>query len=123
MISGAERDAEPNVSLAGDGFDAVNDAKDLVEASCPGIVSCADIMAILARDAVVLVRSSHHMLSCFLFLLSSSSRLVIMSSHLSLTFEFIFLMFEVLSIFKSTKEKRKLCHALREALTSECPSY
>ena len=56
-------------------------------------------------------------------LLSSSSRLVIMSSHLSLTFEFIFLMFEVLSIFKSTKEKRKLCHALREALTSECPSY
>ena len=74
MISGAERDAEPNVSLAGDGFDAVNDAKDLVEASCPGIVSCADIMAILARDAVVLVRSSHHMLSCFLFLLSSSSR-------------------------------------------------
>ena len=71
------------MSLAGDGFDAVNDAKALLEASCPGIVSCADIMAIAARDAVVLVSSSHHMPSCFRFLLSSSSRLVTKSSHWS----------------------------------------
>ncbi|CAK9149902.1 unnamed protein product [Ilex paraguariensis] len=50
----AEKDAPDNVSLAGDGFDTVVKAKQAVEAQCPGIVSCADIMAIAARDVVVL---------------------------------------------------------------------
>lgn len=50
----AEKDAEDNTSLAGDGFDTVIKAKQAVEASCPGIVSCADILTIAARDVVVL---------------------------------------------------------------------
>ncbi|KAJ0051894.1 hypothetical protein Pint_03014 [Pistacia integerrima] len=50
----AEKDAADNLSLAGDGFDTVIKAKQAVEAVCPGIVSCADILTIAARDVVVL---------------------------------------------------------------------
>ncbi|KAH7577184.1 hypothetical protein ACOSP7_002005 [Xanthoceras sorbifolium] len=50
----AEKDAEDNISLAGDGFDTVFKAKQAVEAACPGTVSCADILTIAARDVVVL---------------------------------------------------------------------
>lgn len=50
----AEKDAPDNLSLAGDGFDTVIKAKQAVEAVCPGIVSCADILALAARDSVVL---------------------------------------------------------------------
>ncbi|KAL4378849.1 hypothetical protein GQ457_02G021110 [Hibiscus cannabinus] len=50
----AEKDASDNLSLAGDGFDTVIKAKKAVEAKCPKVVSCADILAIAARDVVVL---------------------------------------------------------------------
>ena len=52
----AEKDAQDNLSLAGDGFDTVIKAKQAVEAECSGVVSCADILTMAARDVVALVR-------------------------------------------------------------------
>lgn len=37
------------------GFNIVNDIKTAVENVCPGVVSCADILALSSRDAVTLV--------------------------------------------------------------------
>jgi peroxidase len=54
----AEKDAEDNKDLRVEGFQTISKAKDLVERKCPGIVSCADILAIAARDYVHLVCAS-----------------------------------------------------------------
>ncbi|XP_026433721.1 peroxidase 55-like isoform X2 [Papaver somniferum] len=48
----SERNASINLSLAGDAFDIVDKAKAALEKECPGVVSCPDILAILARDVV-----------------------------------------------------------------------
>ncbi|GMN43627.1 hypothetical protein TIFTF001_012824 [Ficus carica] len=48
----AERDAVDNKDLREEGFETIRKAKALVENKCPGVVSCADILAIAARDYV-----------------------------------------------------------------------
>lgn len=52
----AERDATPNRSMRG--YDAIERIKAKLEMLCPVTVSCADIIAMAARDAVYLVSSS-----------------------------------------------------------------
>ncbi|TKY66953.1 Peroxidase 3 [Spatholobus suberectus] len=46
----AEKDSIPNLTLRGFGF--IDKIKSLVEAECPGVVSCADVLALTARDSV-----------------------------------------------------------------------
>ncbi|KAK9047736.1 hypothetical protein V6N11_053572 [Hibiscus sabdariffa] len=63
----AEKDAEENKDLRTEGFDTITRAKTLVESKCPGIVSCADVLAIAARDFIHLVSPTVSTLHCCRF--------------------------------------------------------
>ncbi|CAN0914554.1 Peroxidase 3 [Linum grandiflorum] len=49
----AEKAAAPNLTLRG--FNFLDGLKSLLEKECPGVVSCADILALTARDSVALI--------------------------------------------------------------------
>ncbi|XP_010484840.1 PREDICTED: peroxidase 2-like isoform X2 [Camelina sativa] len=49
----AERNAVPNLSLRG--YEVVDAAKSALEKKCPGVVSCTDVLSLVARDAVVVI--------------------------------------------------------------------
>jgi len=53
---GTEKTAKPNARL--EGFDMVDNMKTKLEKKCPGVVSCADLLAFAARDAVTLAGGS-----------------------------------------------------------------
>lgn len=51
---GTERKDPANASLGG--FQVVEGIKRVVEMFCPGVVSCADVLVLAARDSVQVVR-------------------------------------------------------------------
>ncbi|KAM0900897.1 hypothetical protein ACQ4PT_020360 [Festuca glaucescens] len=54
----SERVAIPNQTLRG--FNIVNRIKTVLESACPGVVSCADALALMARDSVVFLGGSSY---------------------------------------------------------------
>ncbi|KAG5374885.1 hypothetical protein IGI04_039481 [Brassica rapa subsp. trilocularis] len=48
-----ERYAAPNLSVRG--YEVVDAVKSALERKCPGVVSCADVLSLVARDAVIVI--------------------------------------------------------------------
>ncbi|GAA0162509.1 peroxidase [Lithospermum erythrorhizon] len=53
LLEGGERNARPNRNSAR-GYEIIDAIKDSVEKACPSTVSCADILTLASRDAVLL---------------------------------------------------------------------
>ncbi|RHN81173.1 putative peroxidase [Medicago truncatula] len=103
----AEKDAIPNLTLAG--FDVINDIKNAVEEKCAKTVSCADILALAARDAVstVTIISSSKTVTIILTLIPQISFLQI---HLPLSFQ--------LRHVPSDSKTYKSCNLISKTLVS-----
>ncbi|RZC52601.1 hypothetical protein C5167_021019 [Papaver somniferum] len=50
----SEKNAPPNLSLRAQAFKIINDLRSRIHKACGHVVSCADITALAARDAVLL---------------------------------------------------------------------
>nr|ACN25040.1 peroxidase [Doritis pulcherrima x Phalaenopsis hybrid cultivar] len=50
----SEKNAPPNLTLRPEAFKAINDIRALIDSKCGSVVSCADVLALAARDSVSL---------------------------------------------------------------------
>lgn len=54
----SEKEAPPNLTLRPEAFKAIDELRALIDKACGRVVSCADVLALAARDSVFLVSLS-----------------------------------------------------------------